>query len=178
LKRHRLGMGTDPQTTMGPLIDRHALEKVKGFVDGAVAAGAQVRYQGETPDSGHRGYFYPPTVLDGVTPDMPVVCEEVFGPVFSMMGFQTEAEVLRLANDTPYGLAAYAYTTDMARAQRCSEELEAGVVGINDPRPITPEAPFGGVKQSGVGHEGGQEGLWEFLELKLVGQRSGRRPTV
>lgn len=171
LKRHRLGIGTDPQTTMGPLIDRRALEKVTTLVDSAVAAGARVRYRGEVPDCCHSGYFYPPTVLEAVTADMPVVCEEVFGPVLSMMSFDTEAEVLRMANDTPYGLAAYAYTTDMARAQRCSEELEAGVIGINDPRPITPEAPFGGVKQSGMGHEGGQEGLLEFLQIKLIGQR-------
>jgi succinate-semialdehyde dehydrogenase/glutarate-semialdehyde dehydrogenase len=171
LKRHRLGIGTDFNATMGPLIDRRALEKVKFLVDEAIAAGARVRYQGEVPDGCQNGYFYPPTVLEGVTADMPVVREEVFGPVLSVMPFDTEAEVLRLANDTPYGLAAYAYTTDMARAQRCSEELEAGVVGINDPRPITPEAPFGGTKQSGIGHEGGLEGLLEFYETKLIGYR-------
>jgi succinate-semialdehyde dehydrogenase / glutarate-semialdehyde dehydrogenase len=171
LKRHRLGVGTDPQTTIGPLVDRHAREKVKVFVDGAIAAGARVRYRGEVPESCRDGYFYPLTLLDNITPDMPLVCEEVFGPVLSVMTFESEAEVLRIANDTPYGLAAYAYTTDMARAQRCSEELDAGVVGINDPRPITPEAPFGGVKQSGLGHEGGIEGLREFLETRLIGVR-------
>lgn len=171
LKRHRLGIGTDPDVTMGPLIDRRALERVTALVERAIAAGARLRYQGTVPDGCRDGYFYPPTVLDGITADMPLVCEEVFGPVLSIMPFDTEAEVLRVANDTPFGLAAYAYTTNMARAQRCSEELEAGVVGINDPRPITPEAPFGGVKQSGIGCEGGSEGLLEFLETKLIGCR-------
>lgn len=171
LKRHRLGIGTDPETTMGPLVDRHAREKVKSLVDGAIAAGARVRYRGEVPDGCRAGYFYPPTLLDNITLDMPLVCEEVFGPVLSVMAFDSEAEVLHMANDTPYGLAAYAYTNDMARAQRCSEELDAGVVGINDPRPITPQAPFGGVKQSGIGCEGGIEGLREFLETRLIGFR-------
>lgn len=171
LKRHRLGIGTDPATTMGPLVDRHALQKVTSLVDGAIAAGARVRYRGDVPEACGKGYFYPPTLLDNVMPEMPLVCEEVFGPVLSVMTFGDEAEVLRMANDTPYGLAAYAYTSDMARAQRCSEELDAGVVGINNPRPITPQAPFGGVKQSGIGCEGGMEGLREFLETRLIGFR-------
>jgi len=171
LKRQRLGPGDDPEVTMGPLIDRRAVDKVKSLVESAVCAGAIISYQGEVPDRCQGGYYYPPTLLEGVTSQMQVACEEVFGPVLSVMPFDTEDQALRLANDTPFGLAAYVYTTNFQRAQRFSEELEAGVVGINDPRPITPEAPFGGIKQSGIGREGGAEGLMEFLEGRLIGLR-------
>jgi succinate-semialdehyde dehydrogenase/glutarate-semialdehyde dehydrogenase len=155
---------------MGPLISAEAAGKVAALVDEARAEGARVVCGGGPPPR-LGGNFYAPTLLDRVTPAMRVAREEVFGPVLSVLTFDTEEEALRLANDTPYGLAAYVYTSGLERAQRCAEGLRAGVVGINDPRPITPEAPFGGVGLSGIGREGGREGLLEFLEPRLIGIR-------
>jgi succinate-semialdehyde dehydrogenase/glutarate-semialdehyde dehydrogenase len=172
LRAQRVGRGREPDTTMGPLISADAARKVSGLVEEARAEGARV-VCGGGPPPGLGGSFYAPTLLEGVTPAMRVAREEVFGPVLSVLTFDGEEEAVRLANDTPYGLAAYVYTSDLERAQRCAEALRAGVVGINDPRPITPEAPFGGVGLSGVGREGGSEGLLEFLEAKLVGIRLG-----
>ncbi|HEY7512069.1 MAG TPA: NAD-dependent succinate-semialdehyde dehydrogenase [Vicinamibacteria bacterium] len=170
LEPQRLGRGRDPETTMGPLISAEAAGKVAALVDEARAEGARVVCGGGPPPR-LGGNFYAPTLLDRVTPAMRVAREEVFGPVLSVLTFDTEEEALRLANDTPYGLAAYVYTSGLERAQRCAEGLRAGVVGINDPRPITPEAPFGGVGLSGIGREGGREGLLEFLEPRLIGIR-------
>jgi succinate-semialdehyde dehydrogenase / glutarate-semialdehyde dehydrogenase len=166
----RLGHGREPDTTMGPLITAEAARKVAALVDDARAQGARLVCGGApAPELGPN--FYAPTLLDRVTPSMRVATEEVFGPVLSVLAFEGEDEAIRLANDTPYGLAAYVYTNDLERAQRCAESLRAGVVGINDPRPITPEAPFGGVGLSGIGREGGSEGLLEFLEARLIGIR-------
>jgi succinate-semialdehyde dehydrogenase/glutarate-semialdehyde dehydrogenase len=155
---------------MGPLISAEATRKVAVLVDEARAEGGRVVCGGEPVPALGRN-FYAPTLLEHVTPSMRVAREEVFGPVLSLLAFDGEEEAIRLANDTPYGLAAYVYTSDLERAQRCGESLRAGVVGINDPRPITPEAPFGGVGLSGVGREGGSEGLLEFLEARLIGIR-------
>jgi succinate-semialdehyde dehydrogenase/glutarate-semialdehyde dehydrogenase len=170
LQEQRLGHGRDPETTMGPLISAEAARRVAALVEEACVQGARLICGGLPPrDLGER--FYPPTLLDDVAPSMRVACEEVFGPVLSVLAFDGEEEAIRLANDTPYGLAAYVYTSDLDRAQRCAESLRAGVVGINDPRPITPEAPFGGVGLSGIGREGGTEGLLEFLDARLIGVR-------
>lgn len=171
LGRQRVACGTDPEGTMGPLIHREAVERVGALVDEAVAQGARALCGGRTPPPGPGECFYPPTLLDGVAPSMRVVQEEVFGPVVSVLPFDGEAEALRVANDTPYGLAGYVYTSDMARAQRFMDGLDVGVVGINDPRPIIPETPFGGVKLSGIGREGGTEGLLEFMDARLIGVR-------
>jgi succinate-semialdehyde dehydrogenase/glutarate-semialdehyde dehydrogenase len=166
----RLGPGRDPATTMGPLIRPEAAHALAALVDEAVAAGARVLCGGSGAERpGER--FFPPTLLADVRPEMRVAREESFGPVLPLLAFEDEAEALRLANDTPLGLAAYLYTADLERAQRVSEALRAGVVGINDPRPITPEAPFGGVGSSGVGREGGLEGILEFMDAKLIGLR-------
>ena len=115
------------------------------------------------------GYFYAPTVLTGVTPDMVIYREETFGPVAPVIAFDDEDEVLAMANDTDYGLASYVYTNDLGRAWRAIERLRFGIVGINDINPTAAAAPFGGVKESGLGREGGQEGILEYLDTKLVG---------
>jgi succinate-semialdehyde dehydrogenase / glutarate-semialdehyde dehydrogenase len=179
IKNQCVGKGSDPNVTMGPLIHRQALENVASLVEDAVLSGALLVAGTRTPPEDVRTCFYPPTILDNVTPSMRIAREEVFGPVISVLTFDSDEEAVRLANDTPFGLAAYVYTSIPARGQRFAEELEAGVVGINDPRPITAEAPFGGVKDSGIGREGGTEGLLEYLDVRLIGSRfpEGRRVT-
>lgn len=154
------------QTNIGPLVDAQGLAKVKAFVEDAVGKGAQVVVGG----SGKGGLFFAPTVLSGVRPGMRVLEEETFGPVAPIAPFRDEAEAIRLANATPYGLAAYLWTRDLSRAIRVSEALEYGIVGVNDglPTAMAPQAPFGGMKDSGVGREGGHWGLEEFLEVKLI----------
>ena len=114
------------------------------------------------------GYFFEPTVMSGCTDEMLCASDETFGPVAPLLTFQTEAEVIARANDTRYGLAAYIYTRDLGRAMRTSEKLEFGMVGVNDSMPASPTAPFGGFKESGLGREGGHDGLEAFLEKKLV----------
>lgn len=171
LGRHRIGRGSEPGVTIGPLIHRKAVENVSGLVQDAVSNGATLVCGGQMPPSGPKECFYPPTLLVNVNRSMRIVNEEVFGPVLSLMAFEDEDEALTLANDTPYGLAAYIYTNNASRSQRFADELNVGVVGINDPRPIAPEAPFGGVKQSGIGREGGKEGLLEYMETRLIGTR-------
>jgi succinate-semialdehyde dehydrogenase/glutarate-semialdehyde dehydrogenase len=170
LQQQRLGHGRDPETTMGPLISAEAARRVAALVDEARAQGARL-VCGGVPAPGLGEHFYPPTLLDDVTPSMRIAREEIFGPVLPVLAFDGEEEAIRAANDTLYGLAAYVYTSDLDRAHRCAENLRAGVVGINDPRPITPEAPFGGVGLSGMGREGGIEGLLEFLDARLIGVR-------
>ncbi|HYE06230.1 MAG TPA: aldehyde dehydrogenase family protein [Planctomycetota bacterium] len=166
LRGVRLGDPLDAATTMGPLISDEAAERVAALVAGAVAQGAIAALGGA-----RSGAFHPPMVLTGCRNDWPIAREEIFGPVAPVIAFDGEAEALALANDTPYGLAAFAYTGDADRQHRLARALEAGVVGINDPRPLIPSAPFGGVKQSGIGREGGSEGLLEYLDAKLIGVR-------
>jgi succinate-semialdehyde dehydrogenase/glutarate-semialdehyde dehydrogenase len=166
----RVGRGTDPDVDVGPLIDDRAFEKVERHVADALDSGATVDVGGNRVGGPgfDGGFFFEPTLLSGCTDDMLVAREETFGPVAPLFSFETEAEVLERANDTPYGLAAYFYTRDMARTMRVAEGLEYGIVGVNDPRPASPTAPFGGFKQSGLGREGGEEGIDAFLETKLV----------
>ena len=151
-------------TTVGPLINAAQRDRVERLVAGSVAAGARVRCGG-TRGAG-KGYFYPPTVLDQVPADAPVVREELFGPVLPIQTFETTEEAIRLANDTEYGLASFVWTRDLSTAIQVSEALEFGLVGVNDWYPVTPEAPFGGMKQSGVGRESGAEGVHEYVECK------------
>jgi succinate-semialdehyde dehydrogenase/glutarate-semialdehyde dehydrogenase len=174
LAGQRLGHGRDPDTTMGPLIHVEAARSVAERVEEAIGQGARLVCGGEPDRAGLAECFYPPTLLDGVTASMRIAAEESFSPVVPVLEFEDEDEALGLANDTPYGLAAYVYTSDLNRAQRFAEGLRAGVVGINDPRPITPEAPFGGIGGSGMGREGGVEGLMEFMDARLVGLRLPR----
>ncbi|ANS77804.1 Succinate-semialdehyde dehydrogenase [NAD(P)+] [Serinicoccus hydrothermalis] len=168
-----VGPGTQEGVKVGPLIDDAAQTKVAELVQDAVDGGAQVLTGGEVPDG--EGYFYPPTVLTGVSPDARMAGEEIFGPVAPLTPFTTEGEVLGLANDTPYGLVSYVYTRDLDRALRMAEGLEAGMVGLNQGVVSNPAAPFGGIKESGLGREGGALGIEEFLEVKYVGI-AGPRP--
>ncbi|GAB2644925.1 NAD-dependent succinate-semialdehyde dehydrogenase [Nocardia goodfellowii] len=162
----RLGPGTDPETTLGPLINEDQLGTVTELVDDAVAAGARVRLGGKAP--GGPGWFYPATILTEVPPHARILREEVFGPVAPIIGFETESEGLRAANDTEFGLVAYVYTRDLDRALRIAEGLESGMVGVNRGVISDPAAPFGGVKASGFGREGGTEGIEEYLSTKYI----------
>jgi succinate-semialdehyde dehydrogenase/glutarate-semialdehyde dehydrogenase len=163
-----VGDGMQPGTTLGPMVTAAGRERVESFVQDAVAKGAQVVTGGGRVPSLNRGYFYQPTIMTNVLPTMRLSCEEVFGPVMPISPFETLEDGLQLANDSPFGLAAFAITKDMARATRVYEGLKAGVVGINDLTPSTAEAPFGGMKQSGFGREGSVEGLHEYLDTKFV----------
>ena len=159
-----VGDPLDSSTDIGPLVDAAGLEKVKAHVADALQKGAEVVTGGNALD----GLYFEPTVLSGVTSDMQLMNEETFGPVAPIISFDTEEEVVRWANDTPYGLAAYFYTNDLSRAFRVAEALEYGIIGVNDGVPSTPYVPFGGVKQSGLGREGGHWGLEEYLETKYI----------
>ncbi len=162
----RIGLGTSEGTDIGPLINEQALAKVQRLVAGAVADGATVRIGGSPNALG--GTFYETTVLTDVSGDMDITAEEVFGPVASIFRFDTEDEAIAEANDTPYGLAAYFFTRDLARAWRVGEALEYGMVAVNSGLLMTELAPFGGVKESGIGREGARAGLEEFLETKYL----------
>jgi len=162
----KVGDGTEAGVTQGPLINEAALAKVEAHVRDAVAKGAGVVTGGKRHALG--GTFYEPTVLTDVTPSMQIAQEETFGPVAPLFRFRDEAEAIAIANDTPYGLASYFYTRDLARAWRVAEALEYGIVGINEGIISSELAPFGGVKESGLGREGSHHGIEEFVELKYV----------
>ncbi|TVY05411.1 NAD-dependent succinate-semialdehyde dehydrogenase [Paenibacillus cremeus] len=166
----KVGLGTEPGVQMGPLIDEPARAKVTQLVADAKAKGAQVITGGHCIEGAayERGYFYAPTVLAGVTADMALTQEEIFGPVAPIASFDEEQEVLDRCNETPYGLAAYVFTRNLSRIYRMSEGLEFGMVAVNGTSLSVPQAPFGGIKESGMGREGGHHGLDEFLELKYV----------
>ncbi|HWS33370.1 MAG TPA: NAD-dependent succinate-semialdehyde dehydrogenase [Actinoplanes sp.] len=161
-----VGPGTDEGTQVGPLVNEDTVAKVDSLVKGALEGGAEAVTGGARPAG--PGFYYPPTVLTGVAGDAPILREEIFGPVAPIVTFTGEAEAVRLANDTEYGLVAYVYTGDLARGLRVSEAVEAGMVGLNRGLVSDPAAPFGGVKQSGIGREGGHEGLLEYLESKYI----------
>ncbi|WP_417450635.1 NAD-dependent succinate-semialdehyde dehydrogenase [Kordiimonas sp.] len=160
----RVGHGADVGITVGPLINKAGCDKVAELVDDAVARGAEAVIGGSRHCAG--AGFYAPTILTGVTPEMTIAQAEVFGPVAPIFKFSDEAEVIRLANDTPYGLAAYFYARDLGRVFRVAEALEYGMIGINEGIISTEVAPFGGVKQSGLGREGSKYGIDDYLETK------------
>ncbi|MFI1464764.1 NAD-dependent succinate-semialdehyde dehydrogenase [Nocardia carnea] len=162
----RMGPGTDPDTTLGPLINSEQLSTVSELVDDAVSAGATVRLGGKAP--GGPGWFYPATILTDIPDGARILREEVFGPVAPIIAFDTEDEGLAAANDTEYGLVSYIYTRDLDRALRVAEGLESGMVGVNRGVISDPAAPFGGVKASGFGREGGTEGIEEYLSTKYI----------
>jgi succinate-semialdehyde dehydrogenase/glutarate-semialdehyde dehydrogenase len=164
----RVGNGLEPDITIGPLIDGQAREKVERHVADALAGGAALLAGGGPYGEAGDGAFWTPTVLAGARAEMLVAREETFGPVAPLIAFDEEEEALRLANDTSFGLAAYCYTRDVGRVWRMAEGLEYGIVGMNDALPSTAQAPFGGVKQSGLGREGGPTGINEYLEEKYV----------
>lgn len=170
VRRLRVGNGLEDGTSVGPLIDEAAFIKVEEHVSDARRRGARVltgghRMSGPAFD---RGFFYAPTLLDQVSDDMRIVREETFGPVAPIMTFRNEDEVIRRANDTNYGLAAYIFTRNLGRTVRVSEALEYGMVAVNDSLLAVPQAPFGGIKESGVGREGGRHGLDDYLEYKYL----------
>jgi succinate-semialdehyde dehydrogenase/glutarate-semialdehyde dehydrogenase len=161
-----MGNGLDDGVALGPLVNEAGRKKVIELVDDAVTKGATVLTGGKTPDG--KGFFYPATVLDNVPDGAKMLNEEIFGPVASIQIFNTEDEAIRRANDTEYGLVAYLYTKDLSRGMRVSEKLEFGMIGLNRGLVSDPAAPFGGMKQSGIGREGGHEGLMEFLETQYI----------
>ncbi len=168
--RLRVAPGFEAGAQVGPLINEETRKKVHDLVEDAVARGARAVVGGHALTDGvrARGFFYAPTVLLNVTDDMPVCREEIFGPVAPVLTFETEDEVVRRANDTTFGLAAYFYTRDVARLVRVAEALEYGLVGANDAAGYTHEIPFGGFKESGLGREGGHQGIEEYTEVKSV----------
>ncbi|MGI5466912.1 NAD-dependent succinate-semialdehyde dehydrogenase [Streptomyces sp. CA-132043] len=167
-----VGPGTQDGTDVGPLIDAAGRDKAAGLVQDAVRRGAKTVIGGEAPDGA--GYFYPPTVLTGVHPDSELMSTEIFGPVAAILTFDDEDEAVRAANDTEWGLVGYLFTENLDRALRVGERLETGMVGVNTGLVSNPAAPFGGVKQSGLGREGGRVGIEEFLEYKYLAIPTGQ----
>jgi succinate-semialdehyde dehydrogenase/glutarate-semialdehyde dehydrogenase len=161
-----VGDGMENGVTIGPLIDKQGLEKVEEHVEDAVKHGAKVHAGGKRHALG--GTYFEPTILTDVKAGMKLMSEETFGPVAPLIRFSSEDEVIRMANDTEYGLAGYFYTRDVARVWRVAEALEFGIVGINEGIISTEAAPFGGVKQSGIGREGSKYGIDEYLEIKYL----------
>ncbi len=166
----RVGPGFEPGVVVGPLINEETRKQVHGLVEDAVAHGARVAVGGRALDEGAlaRGYFYAPTVLLDVRDEMRVCREEIFGPVAPVLTFRGEAELIARANATEYGLAAYFYARDIGRITRVAEGLQYGLVGVNDAAGYTHEVPFGGFKESGLGREGGREGIHEYMEVKSI----------
>ena len=162
----KMGNGLDDGVTLGPLVNAEGRDKVIHLVDDAVKKGAKILVGGKAPNG--PGYFYPATVLTNVPDGVEMLHEEIFGPVASIQTFKTEDEVIRRANDTQYGLVAYLYTGDLKRGLRVSEKLDFGMIGLNRGIVSDPAAPFGGMKQSGIGREGAHEGLKEFLETQYI----------
>jgi succinate-semialdehyde dehydrogenase/glutarate-semialdehyde dehydrogenase len=163
----KIGAGYDAATDCGPMITRKAVDKIDRLVADAVRRGAQVVCGGQIPNE--RGFFYQPTVLTEVPRDADMASEEIFGPVAPVSRFASEDEVIARANDTEYGLAAYIYTGDVGRGLRVAGKVEAGMIGLNRGLVSDPAAPFGGVKQSGLGREGGQHhGIAEYMEAKYI----------
>jgi succinate-semialdehyde dehydrogenase/glutarate-semialdehyde dehydrogenase len=162
----KVGEGTDPATALGPVITRKQADKIAGLVDGAVKQGAQVALGANYPDS--KGYFYPATVLTDVSPKSDILKDEIFGPVAAVVAFDTEEEAIRLSNNTEYGLAAYLYTKDIKKGLSIAQKLEYGMVAVNRGLVSDTAAPFGGVKQSGLGREGSHHGLMEFTECRYI----------
>lgn len=162
----KMGNGLDDGVTLGPLVNEDGRKKVVSLVDDAVKKGAKVLTGGTRPDG--PGFFYPATVLTNVPDSAEMLRDEIFGPVASIQSFKSEDEVIKRANDTEYGLVAYLYTKDLSRGMRVSEKLDFGMIGLNRGLVSDPAAPFGGMKQSGIGREGAHEGLLEFLETQYV----------
>jgi succinate-semialdehyde dehydrogenase/glutarate-semialdehyde dehydrogenase len=162
----KMGNGLDDGVALGPLINEAGRDKVVELVDDAVKRGAKILTGGKKPEG--PGFFYPATVIDNVPDGAKMLNEEIFGPVASIQTFKSEDEAIRRANDTEYGLVAYLYTKDLSRGMRVSEQLEFGMIGLNRGLVSDPAAPFGGMKQSGIGREGAHDGLMEFLETQYV----------
>ena len=163
-----IGPGADPTSDLGPLIDRQGFAKVHAHVADALHHGARLRVGGLPAEAPGAGAFFPPVVLEGITSEMACWSEETFGPLVGVRAFSDEREAISLGNDTPHGLAAYVFTADLERGRRVAAGLHFGHVGLNTSTGPTPEAPFGGMGLSGIGREGGLEGILEFCELQTV----------
>jgi succinate-semialdehyde dehydrogenase/glutarate-semialdehyde dehydrogenase len=170
MKAMKMGPGLDDGVQVGPLVNTDAVEKVEELVSGALSGGAEALTGGRRPEAPEyaEGFYYEPTVLMGVEPGAAILGEEIFGPVAPIVVFDDEAEAIRMANDTEFGLVSYVFTGDLARGLRVSEGLDAGMVGLNRGLVSDPAAPFGGTKQSGIGREGGHEGMLDYLESKYI----------
>jgi succinate-semialdehyde dehydrogenase / glutarate-semialdehyde dehydrogenase len=167
LEKLKVGNGLEEGTDIGPLIDSAAYKKVDALVNDAVKKGGKVSYCGLKP-ADENGYFYAPTILTNISDDMECMKDEIFGPLAPISTFKTEEEVIARANDSCYGLAAYVYTENLSRSFRITEQLEYGIIGLNDALPSAVQVPFGGYKESGLGREGGHYGIEEFLEVKYI----------
>ena len=172
----KVGNGFDVGVACGPMINPAAIESIGSLVGGAVAAGATVATGGSAIDG--PGFFFEPTVLGGVEPTAPITREEIFGPVAPVIPFEDHDAMIAHANDTEMGLAAYVYTQDLAKAMRTAERLESGMVGINRGTMSDPAAPFGGMKQSGLGREGSSEGIYEFCETQYIARSAIPRSAI
>jgi succinate-semialdehyde dehydrogenase len=168
VSKMKMGHGLEQGVSVGPLISATQRDKVEALVNDAVGHGAMVVTGGSRPADRSKGYFFTPTILTGLTPEMRITNEEIFGPVMPIVPFHTTDEALKLANSTEYGLAAYVMTNDLKTAIRMYEGLEFGIIGVNDMAPTSTEGPFGGMKQSGLEREQGSEGLMKYLETKFV----------
>ncbi len=164
----KLGNGLDAGVEVGPMFEKKAMDNTLDLVEDARRRGAKVLTGGKRSDRFPKGYFFEPTVLSGLTPDTKMLVEEPFAPVMPLLDFSNLDEVIRAANNTRYGLAAYVFTNDLSVAWKLAEGIEAGIIGVNDPVPATPQCPFGGMKESGLGRELGHEGLEAYLETKYV----------
>jgi succinate-semialdehyde dehydrogenase/glutarate-semialdehyde dehydrogenase len=162
----KMGNGLDDGVALGPLVNAEGRDKVVELVEDAVGKGAKILTGGKQPEG--TGYFYPATVLSNVPDNAKMLNEEIFGPVAAIQKFKSEDEAIKRANDTEYGLVAYLYTKDLSRGMRVSEKLDFGMIGLNRGLVSDPAAPFGGMKQSGIGREGAHEGMMEFLETQYV----------
>jgi succinate-semialdehyde dehydrogenase / glutarate-semialdehyde dehydrogenase len=167
LEKLKVGNGLEQDTDIGPLIDNNAYKKVEELVHDAVKKGGKVTYSGHKPAESN-GYFYAPTILTDMNDEMECMKDEIFGPLAPISIFKTEEEVIERANNSRYGLAAYVYTESLSRSFRITEQLEYGIIGLNDALPSAVQVPFGGYKESGLGREGGHFGIEEFLEVKYI----------
>lgn len=167
-KKLKMGNGLEEGVVVGPMFERKALDGTQALIDDAKKKGAKILTGGKKSDQFSRGYFFEPTVLSGLSPDAKILTEEPFAPVMPVLDFSKLDDVIAAANNTCYGLAAYVFTNDLTVMWRMAEGLEAGIIGVNDPVPATPQCPFGGMKESGLGRELAHEGLEAYLETKYV----------
>ncbi|MGE3808386.1 MAG: aldehyde dehydrogenase family protein, partial [Gemmataceae bacterium] len=167
-KALRLGNGLDAGVEIGPMFEKKAMDGTVDLINDAVKCGAKLLTGGKRSDKFPKGYFFEPTVITNLTMNAKIMTEEPFAPVMPVLDFNNLDEVIAQANNTRYGLAAYVFTNDLTIAWRMAEGLEAGIIGINDPVPATPQSPFGGMKESGMGRELAHEGLEAYLETKAV----------
>ncbi|MFO0804231.1 MAG: aldehyde dehydrogenase family protein [Gemmataceae bacterium] len=167
-KKLKMGNGLDEGVVVGPMFEKKAMDGTQALIDDAKSKGAKILTGGGKSKNFSKGYFFEPTVLGGLPADARVLTDEPFAPVMPVLDFSKVDDVIAAANNTKYGLAAYVFTNDLSIAWRMAEGLEAGIIGVNDPVPATPQCPFGGMKESGLGRELAHEGLEAYLETKYV----------